>query len=287
MEWFGSFEIPGSNHQVGGRLVIDEHTSQLTVFGSLLGHGNDVVSDDEAVRLPMVRGKSDDGQAVTAVELSSLGDRYFMRMGSSWSVETWLCAYVVEGHFEPALGPVIARHRAPFSYSDDRFSSAVAGLESYSALRHGERDISKEERDIRVAVVKGALEQGAPDYVEWVLEALERAHRHTLRSRLDRLLSEAGLLANALVGQHREAFVSAVIRSRDQVAHSLERKGGLEGGAAMHWASRGFVWLLRYLAMIELGFSIDESRDRALGNDIFRQEANLLQQTLSAAETSE
>lgn len=188
---------------------------------------------------------------------------------------------------QPALGPVMARQRAPFSYSDDRFASAVAGLESYSALRHGERDIPKDERNVRIAVVKDALEQGAPDYVEWVLEALERAHRHTLRSRLDRLLDEAGPLSNALVGLHRTAFVSAVIRSRDQVAHSLERKGGLGGGAAIHWASRGFVWLIRYLAMVELGFSIEDSRRLVLGDHIFQQEAKLLQRTLSAAETAE
>jgi len=53
----------------------------------------------------------------------------------------------------------------------------------------------------------------------------------------------------------------------------------------MHWASRGFVWLLRYLAMVELGFSIEDSRGLVLGDHIFQQEAKLLQQTLSAAET--
>jgi hypothetical protein len=202
--------------------------------------------------------------------------------GLDGGLRRWL---EVWSDLQPALGPVIARHRAPFSYADDRFATSVAGLESYSALRHGEHEISREERNQRIAAVDAALRSGAPELVDWVVEALERAHRHTLRSRLNRLLDEAGELTDALLGSHREEFVSAVIQSRDQVAHSLARRGGISGGGAMHWTSRGFVWLLRYLAMTELGFTDDESRERVHADSKFQGEAKLLKQVLSAAST--
>lgn len=49
----------------------------------------------------------------------------------------------------PAFGPVIARYRAPFSYANDRFHSAVAALEAYSTGKHGKRALSKDERNRR------------------------------------------------------------------------------------------------------------------------------------------
>lgn len=180
----------------------------------------------------------------------------------------------------PAFGPVIARYRAPFSYANDRFHSAVAALESYSTQKHGKRALSKDERDRRIEVVRASLDNSEPGLTEWVLEALQRAHYHTLRTRLERLLDEAGSISKALVGDDGDGFISAVIKGRDAYAHSAPIVGGVEGGAALHWAAEGLNWLLRYYALTEVGFEKDEARQRVVANNTFVQVAERLRQAV-------
>ena len=177
---------------------------------------------------------------------------------------------------KPAIRPVIARVRAPFGYSNDDFMSAVAALESYSTLKHGKRDLSKEERNRRIAIVEEALGDAEPEISEWVTGALDRAHYHTLRSRLQRLLEEAGPVGTMVAGLDSDAFITPIISARDSQAHSTSIVGGLEGGEAMYWTSQGLLWLLRYHMLVEIGYSVDEAQRRIRSNRAFERETRLL-----------
>lgn len=179
-----------------------------------------------------------------------------------------------------AFGPVIARYRAPFTYANDRFYAAVAALESYSAWKHGKRAIRKTERNRRIELVRKSLDASSPDLTDWVLDALDKAHYHTLRTRMHLLLDEAGPISEALVGDDRDEFITGVIKARDAYAHSARIVGAIEGGAALHWAAQGLNWLLRYHALGEIGFDPDQARERLLSNHTFNQEANRLRDEL-------
>lgn len=114
-------------------------------------------------------------------------------------------------------------------------------------------------------------DSSAPNLTDWVLEALEQAHYHTLRSRLERLLDEAGSIGDALVGDDKDGFISAVVKARDAYAHSAPIVGGVEGGAALHWAAEGLNWLLRHYALIEVGFEKVQATERVITNNTFIQ----------------
>jgi len=189
--------------------------------------------------------------------------------------------FAVWSAIRPAFGPVIARYRAPFSYANDRFHSAVAALESYSTLKHGKRALSKEERNRRIEVVRESLDGSAPELTNWVLEALGQSHYHSIRSRLVRLLDDAGPIGDALVGDDKDGFISAVVKARDAYAHSAPIVGGVEGGAALHWAAEGLNWLLRYYALIEVGFERENAIERVVTNDTFVQVAERLREAVS------
>ncbi|MBA3360633.1 MAG: hypothetical protein H0T94_04070 [Acidimicrobiia bacterium] len=182
---------------------------------------------------------------------------------------------------QQAFGPVIARYRAPFTYADDRFATSVSALESYSTrVKHGKFEIPKRERKERIARVEAALQSEAPDLIDWVRSALRYAGQYELKTRLALLLDEAGNVSEALFGEQGESFIQAVVKSRNQVAHSLVRRGGIEGGGNLHWTFRGLNWLLRYHAMLELGFSEQEAQTRIIKNCDFQQEAERLKRDL-------
>jgi hypothetical protein len=464
MEWTGTFEVPGSDVRVGGRLTIDSGQSTLTTFGALATDGGSHVepdpwSDDGDVEtIPMVWGVSEDGARLTLLELTSLGGN--RSWPGEWTIrQQWICQCAIGGHVEPvepvtfsslalgltdlsawmntpmpdekwltkpyrvdfsvvtheiaelnhgdltihfdgsfgtqsgfdsitvtyparitgttsvelswqqlvndvatpievllwvatgrfsalddlrvrldgprpayvplwvsllqprrfepprrrlvhnemlftaddmpggveagvarwfdrwsdirpAFGPVIARYRAPFSYADDRFHSAIAALESYSTQKHGQRALSKHDRNQRIERVREALDASAPDLTHWVSKALEKAHYHTLRTRLELLLGEAGPISEAIVGDDRDAFISAVIRARDAYAHSTPIVGAIEGGATLHWTAQGLNWLLRYHALTEIGFDSEQARELVLTNYTFVREAERLREAL-------
>ncbi len=197
--------------------------------------------------------------------------------GVESGVEKW---FNIWQDIEPAYGPVIARYRAPFTYANDRFHAAIAALESYSSHKHGKRAITKVERNQRIAQVKEALDDTVLDLTDWVLEALEMAHYHTLRTRLNLLLEDAGEISDALVGDDPDSFITAVIKSRDAYAHSAHVLGSIEDRGSLHWVSRGLNWLLRYHSLIDIGFDPDEARNRVLANHTFTQEAERMRQDL-------
>ena len=153
-------------------------------------------------------------------------------------------------------------------------------VDHYSGLTSGPFEIPKKERKKRIAKVEQALQSDAPELVGWVRSALRNADRFELNTRLSLLLDESGQVSESLVGAEGEVFVERVIKSRNQVAHSLVRRGGIEGGGSLHWAFRGLNWLLRYYAMIELGFSEQFAQERITQNGEFRQEAARLRTSL-------
>jgi hypothetical protein len=95
MEWHGTFEIPGTDRRVGGRLVIDESESLLRLYGSLRPSENGK-SEDE---VPLVWGTTESGQRLTLVDLASLGSS-LVGPGLRRS-ESWLCGHAIEHHLEP------------------------------------------------------------------------------------------------------------------------------------------------------------------------------------------
>jgi hypothetical protein len=185
-----------------------------------------------------------------------------------------------------AFGPVIARYRAPFAYANDRFHAAVAALESYSTWKHGKRAIPKTERNRRIEIVRNSLDTSSPELTDWVLNALDKAHYHTLRTRMHLLLDEAGPISEALVGDDVDEFITGVIKARDAYAHSVRIVGGIEGGAALHWAAQGLNWILRYHALCELGFEPEPAKERVLLNHTFQQEASRLKDELGLSQSS-
>lgn len=95
MEWHGTFEIPGTDQPVGGRLVIDESESLLRLYGPLRPSENGK-SEDE---VPLVWGTTESGQHLTLVDLTRLGGSLF-GPGLRRS-ESWLCGHAIEHHLEP------------------------------------------------------------------------------------------------------------------------------------------------------------------------------------------
>lgn len=182
-----------------------------------------------------------------------------------------------------AIGPVIARYRAPFSYSNDRLATSVAALEAYSTAKKQWAELSDEEMAYRRRAISDALSPANTELVEWTLGAIEKDSRETLRSRLKALLSATGSFETALLGnaRNRRQFLHEGVESRNQLAHLLPA-GGLSEGASLYWAHRGFTWLLRFHLMMDLGFSADETTKRITSSYQFRQEAERIQQDLES-----
>ena len=187
----------------------------------------------------------------------------------------------------PAFGPVIARFRAPFTYSNDQFHAGVAGLESYSDQRHGPPGPCKRERRERRDRIRASMNASAPDLTEFVIDAVKEAERPRLRAGLTYLLEEAGEIGLALTGGDTGSFVSAVVKARHAFAHSTRIVGAIEGGPALHWTSRGLNWVLRYHALREIGFDAEAASERVLNNYVFKQEAQRLRDALGDPEASE
>jgi hypothetical protein len=78
MEWHGIFEVPETDHRVGGRLVIDEGESLLRLYGSLIPSEPGKLENE----IPLVWGTAESGQQLTLVDLTSLGGSWL----GSWPV---------------------------------------------------------------------------------------------------------------------------------------------------------------------------------------------------------
>ena len=200
--------------------------------------------------------------------------------GFESGIARWLWQWKEIRH---AVGPVIARHRAPFSYTNDRLATSVAALEAYSTAKNQWAGLSDEEMEHRKRAISDALSSSTPELVEWTVEAIEGNNRETLRNRLKDLLSATGTFETALLGnaKNRHQFLHEGVQSRNQLSHLLPT-GGLSEGASLYWAHRGFTWLLRFHLMIDLGFSADETTERITSSDQFRQEAERIQRDLKS-----
>jgi hypothetical protein len=203
--------------------------------------------------------------------------------GLESAVKNW---FDVWDEVSVALGPVIARYRAPFSYSNDRFHSTVAALESYSERRRPPPRLSKAERRERRRRLEQIVREQAPDLKSWVMAAVQNADRPSLRTRLEHLLVEAGEVGEALTGEDREGFLSAVIKARNAYSHSTRVAGAIEGGAALHWATQGLNWVLRYYALVDIGFDPNTAKQKVLANHTFVQEIERLREALERPEAS-
>lgn len=203
--------------------------------------------------------------------------------GVETGVTKWLGIW---DDISPAFGPVIARYRAPFTYANDRFHAAVAALESYSDRRKKPPTLTKAERKGRRKRVEQAIQSQEPDLTEWVMKAVREAERPNLRTRLDHLLSEAEDVGQALTGEDRDYFLSAVVKARHAYAHSIRIVGAIEGGPALHWAAQGLNWVLRYHALTEIGFDPAQARERVLTDTTFVQETDRLRQALERPESA-
>lgn len=103
MEWLGSFQVPNSGRKVGGRLVIDEHKSELTTFDELLPDPDRAAPyTDSDVNIPMVWGETHAGKRLTLLNVRSLGGTFF---SGGWSRERWLCDAAIEERLEPEEPP--------------------------------------------------------------------------------------------------------------------------------------------------------------------------------------
>lgn len=96
MDWQGSFEIPGSDHKVGGRLVSDEGESLLRLYGSFYPREMPDIPD----QIPLVWAVTEEGQAITLVDLAALGTAMRLAPGL-WRTESWICGHAIRGHIEP------------------------------------------------------------------------------------------------------------------------------------------------------------------------------------------
>ena len=83
-----------------------------------------------------------------------------------------------------------------------------------------------------------------------------------------------------MTGTDRSGFLSGVIKARNAYAHSTRVAGAIEGGPALHWATQGLNWILRYYAMIDIGFDPDTARQKVLSNRVFEQEVKRLREAL-------
>lgn len=182
-----------------------------------------------------------------------------------------------------ALGPVIARYRAPFSYTNDRLATSVAALESYSTVDRPWGEISDDEMSRRRETIRDALTPIAPELVDWTIDGVEDNTRETLRTRLKDLIDATGDVEKELLGsaKNRRQFVNEGVESRNRIAHLLPA-GGLDEGGSLYWAHRGFNWILRFHLMTDMGFSPEETAERISASSRFRQEAQRLQEDLES-----
>ena len=99
------------------------------------------------------------------------------------------------------------------------------------------------------------------------------------------LLEEADDISLALVGDDPDGFITTVVKSRDAYAHSSDIVGSIDEGGSLHWLARGLNWILRYHALVDIGFDPYDARNQVLGNQTFTQEAKRLRQDLRPSDS--
>jgi hypothetical protein len=158
--------------------------------------------------------------------------------------------------YSTIIEPLMGLDRAPFSYTDDRFSTSVAAAEGYHALRFGDRDLPKPDHRQRVESLREVIADNAPKLLEWIVPVAEGANRIPLKRRLKYLMSLADNVGLALAGGHQDRFVEEIEEVRNGYAHGRHSERRLRSDSgARHWAAEAVKWLIRTAMLCELGFT--------------------------------
>ncbi len=183
-------------------------------------------------------------------ELLFLGDE--LPEGFEVGLRRW---YALWEKYSDILSPLMALDRAPFSYTDDQFSTSVAAAEGFHALRFGDRDLAKPHHRARVETLRALIGMHAPQLHEWIVPIAEGANRIPLKRRLNDLMSLANHTGLRLVGENHHLFVEQVEEVRNGYAHGRHSESPLRSDSgARHWAAEAMKWLIRTAILCELGF---------------------------------
>jgi hypothetical protein len=170
------------------------------------------------------------------------------------------------------VGPLLARSRARWAYTEDPFSTVVAALEEYSKRRINGGPLERAEFRKRRRRICDLVSAEEPDLAAWADESLRLTNRFTLNERLTRLLDEADKIGSDIAGTNPALFVAQIVKARNQLAHGSIRDGELQDGGSLFWRHRGLLWLMRYYLLLELGFSVAEAERRIVRQSRFRHE---------------
>jgi hypothetical protein len=183
--------------------------------------------------------------------------------GFADGVRRWLEVWHRERHI---LGPLFARDRAPFAYSDDRFYTAAAAVEAYHREHApSTRDLPRAEHHDRVDRLREVLDREAPDLTEWATNAATSFNRSPMWKRVAQVIEETGPVAQRLVGDQLEAFAQLVVDARDGHAHALDDETALEEEAGgLYVAARALSWVLRTHYLKDLGLDLSFATERVM-----------------------
>lgn len=173
--------------------------------------------------------------------------------GFAVGLQRW---YRLWDKYSPIIEPLMALDRAPFSYTDDRFSTSVAAAEGYHRLRFGDRDLPKLEHRQRVEALREVIADHAPTLSEWIVPIAKGANRIPLKRRLKCLMSLTDNVGITLAGEHQDRFVQEIDELRNGYAHGRYSQSRLRADSgARHWAAEAVKWLIRTAILGELGFT--------------------------------
>ena len=168
------------------------------------------------------------------------------------------------------VGPLFARDRARFVYSNDRFFIAVAALEGIDRVqRASSRDVPRAAHRARVQRLDDLLNTHAPDLTEWALRATRDANRIALARRLVDQISRTGAVGEALFGDRITLFADVAEAVRNGQAHGLDIDEEPEESFEFVAAS-ALVWVVRAILMLDIGFDVEEMARRVLDHHSFQ-----------------
>jgi hypothetical protein len=216
-----------------------------------------VPSDDPneppAIEVHMFRGpaiaRSDERRGEPLCHLSDIAEDFEAVVGN------WL---QVREELRSVCNAYFAVRQAPFSYTNDRFLTAVYAVEQYHRRRFPGEDIPKTEHKKRL----GAILEAAPaGQKKWLREKLAWSNERSLASRLTELLTlhplvTAGPTEKAEIADGA-TFVQQVVRTRNHMVHGSERKGVAKTGAGMARLAEVLLLILESCLLGEIGIADD------------------------------
>ena len=163
-------------------------------------------------------------------------------------------------------------HSAPFLYSDTRMLIASVAIEGYHAVAIGGTVLSKEDYSSRV---RSVLDVAPADHQEWLADQLENRNQKSQLRIVSEVLDCADGTARQIEGVWPE-FAKFVRDQRNRSVHSRTRSDDLDG-LRFEAASRGLLWVLRHLYLVELGIPANDVTNLVAECDQFQQDLGLLQ----------